>query len=173
MKTPLVLLLLLLTFAVFADDPKESPQNVASMSAGIEHFQTKQFEKAEAAFRDILKNQPTVPMGGKASFNLGLTLKAEKKFPEAIQVFEGILTSAVDDREPGEGLMEEFMNYRHRACLQISMCQYALGDFAKALSYVELARDKHTYAAHCATCAKGAQAEIEGRLAALNKRLNK
>jgi tetratricopeptide (TPR) repeat protein len=147
---------LVLLFALFAAWPalgqapaKESQENLDAMSAGILHFQRGELPKAEVAFREILKRNPTVSMGGKASFNLGLTLKAQKKFREAIEVFEGILTSMVDDREPGEHLMEEFMNYRHRSCLQISACYEAQKDLARALSYAELARDKHKYEAHC------------------------
>jgi tetratricopeptide (TPR) repeat protein len=162
MKTlPLLLTISMACSAFAAPLQQETQENLDKMSAGIAHFQNRNYQQAAESFRELLKRNPTVSTVGKASFNLGLPLKAEKKFAEAITVFEGILASPVDDREPGEHLMEEFMNYRFRSCLQISACYEAQNDLPQALSFVELARDKHRYEAHCGTCAAGARKNLK------------
>ncbi len=143
------------------------------MDAGIAHFQNKDFAKAEKSFRELAESKAPVPIVGKARFNLGLTLRTEKKYAEAIKVFENILSSAVDDREPGEHLMEEFMNYRYRSCLQISACYEAQSNLPKALAYAELARGKYRYEAHCGTCAEGAEKSLNARLKTLKEKAGK
>jgi hypothetical protein len=56
--------------------------------------------------------------------------------------------------------MEEFRNYRYRACLQISSCYESRGDVPHALEYARLARGKYRYQAHCANCAEDAAAGL-------------
>lgn len=151
--------------------PKKKFQ--ADMEAGIAAFQGKDYKKAEQFFRACLDQRLTVPEVGKTRFNLGLTLKVQKKYDEAVTVFESILNSGVDDREPGENLMEEFMNYRYRSCLQIAACYEAQDKPQLALKYVMLARDKYKYEAHCGTCAAQAKEGLDAELKSVQAKVRK
>jgi tetratricopeptide (TPR) repeat protein len=154
-------------------DKPEKPENIAALRDTIDHFARKDYEKAEQGFRSLLEKDLTTSMVGKVRFNLGLTLKVEKKYADAVKAFESILTSNVNDRERGENLMEEFMNYRYRSCLQISCCYEAQNEFAKALAATEMARDKYRYEAHCGTCAGQAKTGLDARLADLSSKVKK
>lgn len=156
--------------AFAAADKKE---HSAEMETAIATFGRKDYPKAEKQFRALLDRDLPAATAGKVTFNLGITLKMEKKYSEAIKVFHSILTSKVDDREPGENLMEEFMNYRYRSCLQIASCYVQKKDYASALAAVELARDKYKYEAHCGTCAQNAKERLESQLAALRAEMSK
>jgi len=111
---------------------------------------------------EALRKEPLLPSTwGKLTFNIGIAHKILKDYDAAIQAFASIFSSKVDDREPGESIMEEFRNYRYRACLQISLCYSLKGDTTKALEYVRLAREKYTYQAHCGTCASDAEESLK------------
>jgi tetratricopeptide (TPR) repeat protein len=154
-------------------ETKEKKENVDALTAGITAFEAKDYAKAEQRFRTLLKHDLTASTEGKTRFNLGITLKVEKNYDEAVKTFQSILSSHVDDREPGENLMEEFMNYRYRSCLQIASCYAAQSDFKTAMIWAEAARDKHKYEAHCGTCAAQAKQSLDAFLADLQAKARK
>jgi tetratricopeptide (TPR) repeat protein len=133
-------------------------------------FSEDKIEAAVGIYKAVLAEKPMPPTWGKVTFNLGIALRRLSKLDEAIRTFETIFPSEVDDREAGGHLMEEFRNYRYRACLQISACYEAKGDMARALTFALSARDKHKYQAHCGTCAKNARERLEARITELKKK---
>jgi len=174
MKHSSLALIILSMCAAFAVRPGAlADEKQKEMEAAIATFQSKDFERAEQQFRALLQGKVSESTAGKARFNLGITLKIQKKYADAVKEFETILTSGVDDREPGENLMEEFMNYRYRSCLQIASCYEAQNDIPHALASVKLARDKFKYEAHCGTCAAQAKEGLDARLKVLEAKARK
>ena len=165
---------LLSGFTLFsAPGPTESKQNLGDLNAAIATFEKKDFSAAENQFRALLQRPLTTSTRGKTTFNLGITLKLQKKSAEAVRTFESLLTSDVNDREPGEHLMEEFTNYRYRACLQIASCYASQNDFSDALNWAKAARDKYRHEAHCGTCAAQAKQSLDHFLTTLQSKANK
>jgi tetratricopeptide (TPR) repeat protein len=73
-------------------------------------------------------NEPA--LRGKATFNLGLTLKQLARYDEAIKVFEDLIDQPVDDQEAGAHLMEAYRNYCPRAQWEIGNCLISKNDHA-------------------------------------------
>ena len=144
----------------------ESEAISEKMAEAVQFFENEDYAKAEEAFKKLRARKLPRSTWGMVSNNLGLVLKIEEKYGEAIEVFESILVSDVNDRDPGGHIMENFRNYRHKASIQIALCYEAKGDIPKALEYIELARTKYAFEAHCGNCAEDAAA----RLKALEKR---
>lgn len=77
----------------------------------------------------------------------------------------------VDDKEAGGDIMEAYRNYRHRACLEIAECYEAQKDYVTALTYAEVARDKHKYQSWCGTWAQGARRALDEYIEKLKAKL--
>ena len=107
------------------------------------------------------------------SNNLGIVLKIQKKYPEAIEVFKSVLVSDVNDRDPGSNLMESFRNYRHKACTQIALCYEALKDYEKAIEYIHLAKEKYVFQADCGNCADNAAESLKQHEARITEKQKK
>ena len=136
----------------------ESAANSRKLEEAGQLFDDKEYAKAEEAYKALRAGKLQKSTWGMASHNLGLVLKVEKKYDDAIEVFQSILDSDVNDRDQGEHVMENFRNYRHKAAIQIARCYEAKGDIPKALEFVELARTKYVFQAHCGNCADDVEA---------------
>src|SRR4051812_44421268 len=79
------------------------------------------------------------------------------------------LGSGVNDCDPSGNLMEAYRNYRHRACLEISMCHEEEGDREAALRYAVLARDRYPYRSWCGTCLMDSKATLRERIERLER----
>ncbi|HEX8312310.1 MAG TPA: hypothetical protein VF614_13395 [Chthoniobacteraceae bacterium] len=122
MKIPIAILTLslLLTAVAIAQPAKESDAHEKKLEAAIALFQVKDYSKAEEAFRALRAEELPISAWGMVCNNLG-TLKVQKKYREAIEVFNSVLDSDVNDRDPGGHLMESFRNYKHKAAIQIAL----------------------------------------------------
>lgn len=147
---------LLLTPPAIAQTTEESNAHEAKLEAAISLFQAQDYSKAEEAFRALRAEKLQSSTWGMVSNNLGITLKVQKKYLEAIEVFGSVLDSDVNDRDPGGHLMESFRNYKHKAAIQIALCYEAQGDFDKALKFIELAQSQYAFQADCGNCASDA-----------------
>ena len=152
----------------------EAPQVAATQAAGAllqagNALHKSGNSKAIPLWRRVVKEYPNSGASHKAAYNIGYALREQKKYKEAIAVLETLFGSKADDREAGGHIMEAYRNYRHRVCLQISMCYEGLEDFTAALKYAELARDKHTYQTWCGSCAGGAKRSLDERIKRLKK----
>jgi tetratricopeptide (TPR) repeat protein len=117
-----------------------------------EAYRNGQAEKALAGWERIVANYPGSSAWGSSLYNLGLDLKWQHRYPEAIAHFEKLLASRLDDREGTRNLMVTSQNYHHNACLQLSACYAAQKDRDGALRYALLARDVYRYVSWCGTC---------------------
>ena len=104
---------------------------------------------------------------GVATFNTALCLREQGRPREAIALLEELLESKLDDRDPSGYLMDLHQNYHHRACLAISACYEALGDFRSAVRYAVLARDRYRYYTGCGNCMMQARHELAEKIARL------
>jgi len=151
----------------------ESQKNLDAMNAAIDLIQDHKYKEAEQAFT-VLRNEKLLKSTwAMASNNLGIVLRMDKKYSEAIKVFESILVSDVNDRDPGSNLMESFRSYRFKACIQIALCYEALGNYEKAITYIHLARDKYKFEADCGNCADQAAESLKQLEAQFNAKQKK
>ena len=150
--------------------PAEEKEFLDRFDAANDLFSKGKLREAATAYDALLKERPKPPTWGKVTFNLGIAHMSLSEYDQAIRTFETVFASKVDDREPGGNLMEEFRNYRYRACLQISRCYEAKGDIPGALSFAIKARDQHTYRAHYGTCAMNAREALQARINDLQKK---
>ena len=89
-------------------------------------------------YRQVCESFATSRSYGIAQFNVGTILKEQGKYAEAIDEFEKLFTSSVNDLDPGSHLMETYRNYRPRAQWEIAHCYRALGKYREALrAYVD------------------------------------
>jgi tetratricopeptide (TPR) repeat protein len=124
-------------------------------------------EEALAGWERIVANHPGSSAWGASLYNLGLELKWQHRYPEAIAHFEKLLASRLDDREGTRNFMVTSQNYHHNACLQLSACYAAQKDRDGALRYAFLARDVYPYTSWCGTCEMHAEERVQrwiGRL---------
>ncbi len=150
--------------------PADAARAGELLERGHEAYGQGRHDRALDAWREVLERHPSTDAWGKALFNVGVALRAESRFGEAVRAFERLIASDVDDLEPGGNLMENYRNYRHRAALEISACREALGDRAGALAFARAARDRWPYQAWCGTCADGAGSALDDRIARLERR---
>jgi len=147
----------------------ETQEYLDRLEAANQRFSKGEVREAIRDWEALRAEDSRLSTWGKVTFNIGIAHKRLGGYDEAIRAFETIFPSKVDDREPGGNLMEEFRNYRYRACLEISSCYEAKGDIARALEYANLAREKYKYQAHCGTCAKEAESALSDRIERLEK----
>jgi tetratricopeptide (TPR) repeat protein len=172
MKSLLFSLILVISLGVpaFAQAAEESDANTEKLNAAITLFQSKELSKAEDAFRALRAENLQTSTWGMVSNNLGITLKAQKKYSEAIKVFKSVLESDVNDRDPGGHLMESFRNYKNKAAIQIALCYEAQGEIEKSLEYIELATSQYAFQADCGNCASDAEAALGRHKARLEEK---
>lgn len=152
-----------LPIAAFASnpEPEEKPENIEMLTRANELIEEEKYAEAESLFRKLLKKDLTTSTAGMVSFNLGITLRLEKKYDESISVFEGILKSSVDDRDSSGELMEVYRNYKHRSCIQIAIGYEVQENYTKALEYIKMASDTYKYQADCGTCAEQSEDSLK------------
>ncbi|MHC4662226.1 MAG: tetratricopeptide repeat protein [Planctomycetota bacterium] len=140
---------------------EEDPEVVELFAHASGFYESGDFEKALNSWGEIIEKQPGSTYWGKAVYNSGVTLRRQEKYVEAISMHEKLLQSKVNDREPGEDIMEAYRNYRHKACLRIASCYESLKEYDSALKYANLAKTKYPYQTWCGTCAGGAEHKLE------------
>ena len=105
--------------------------------------------EAEVAFREILWSETNESVVAKAMFNLGMTIKAEGRWDDAIRAFLVLRDTKVNDREPGSHLMEPYRNYRPRAQWEIGNCHFLAGRYAEAREAYGLTRKSYPFQSGC------------------------
>lgn len=131
------------------------------------------FPEAERCWRLICIEHSTTRQYGAAQYNLGVVLRHQKKYDEAIAEFMKLLPSEVNDREPGCDVMEFFRNYRNSAAKQISLCYELKGDLQQALDGLIQARDTYRYQSRCCTCMASEASQIAIRAAQLTWKIGR
>lgn len=108
---------------------------------------------------------------GKAIYNRGIVLGKLDRHKEAVEAFQRLLATEVNNREPGDNLMEMYRNYHYQACLGVSREQVALGNLPAAHESLVLARDKYRYQSGCGTCNDEERARLNRQIAGLEEQL--
>lgn len=124
-------------------------QEISPLEAANRTFQEGKHQEAERAFRELLARETDPAVRGKATFNLGLTLKKLSRYDEAIKVFESLIEQPVNDREPGGHLMEPYRNYRPRAKWEIGNCLLAKRDYAAAREAFRTTKEQYPFQSWC------------------------
>jgi tetratricopeptide (TPR) repeat protein len=137
------------------------------LRAGIDAYERADADEALERWQAVTARYPFTSAWGKAIFNTGMVYKEQHRYEEAIGHFERLFPSHVDDHESGAGLMEVYRNYRHRACLEISSCYEARGDYAAALHHARRAKTEYRYQSWCLTCRASAGRELAKRIECL------
>jgi hypothetical protein len=128
-------------------------------------------DEALRQWERVMAQFPHTSAWGMAVFNSGVVHRQLGHFGEAIALFEQLLSSRVNDMDPGEELMETNRNYRHRACVGISACYEQQSDPAGALRYARLARDRYPFQSWCGTCMREANAAVRERIEQLEQQV--
>jgi len=103
-------------------------------------------------YREVSRKYPDSGSYGVAQYNVGIILKRQQKYEEAIRAFSELLRSNVDELEPGAHIMETYRNYRSRAQWQIAMCRLAQKEYSAALAALKERRENYPLESWCGTC---------------------
>ena len=152
-------------------DAEPSAEVLARFEAANDRFEEGDVAGAAEEYRTLLAEPIPPATWGKITFNLGLAYASLGDVDASVQAFATIFDSAVDDREPGGSLMEEFRNYRYWASFEISRVLAEAGRLEEARAAVRSCREDYPYQAHCATCGESARAELASWEAELDSRI--
>lgn len=142
------------------------------VARGIRAYDKKDFATATTLFHKICSEYPDTQAYGDAQYTIALILEQQQKYDEAIAEYAKLFPSKVEDYVlPTDGSNGDYKCYRFRAALGISGCYDAKGDFAHALEYVEMARDRYKYLSWCKTCMADMKQNVDTRIAQLQEKV--
>ena len=142
------------------------------VDSGMRAYDKKDFAAAITLFRKICSEYPDTQAYGDAQYTIALILEQQHKYDEAIAEYAKLFPSKVEDYIlPTDGSNGDYKCYRFRAALGISGCYDAKGDFAHALEYVEMARDRYKYLSWCKTCMADMKQNVETRISQLQEKV--
>lgn len=152
-------------------DFQAEPETCASVyvSRGERAYRAKKLDEALLNYRKASRDYPNSRTYGIAQYNVGIILKEQQRYEEAITELDKLFLSRVDDRDAGAHIMQAYRNYRHNAALRISECYEAKKDFARALEYAVLANNKYSYHSWCGTCLDSAEKALSKRITRLQE----
>ena len=131
------------------------------LETGNEAYKNEQSAGAIEHWRKVENDFHSTKAWPKAVYNTGIALKEMEKFDEAIEQFEKLLKSDVDDTESGSFVMEVYQNYRPKAQWEIAACLLAKEEYEEALKAYQLCQSKYPFKTWCGTC----RAEYENEYA--------
>ncbi|ADE53605.1 hypothetical protein Caka_0580 [Coraliomargarita akajimensis DSM 45221] len=143
---------------------EEKPEYIERLESATDLLIDGELVESEIALKKLRKEEITLRTWGMASFNLGINLRYQEKYMEAIGVFEEVLKSKLNDRDPAPNIMEHFMNYHYKACMEISYNYELLRKYTDALTYMELAKTRYKFQDTCGTCFEQIDAEWVARV---------
>ena len=80
-----------------------------------------------------------------------------------------LIASQVNDYVVDPDKSDDYKSYRFRTAIHISQCYEEQKNYARALEYAELARDKYRFLSYCKQCLEQAKINLESRIAKLQK----
>jgi tetratricopeptide (TPR) repeat protein len=122
------------------------------LNMGCDLFEAGDYEGSIYVWAEVIDSHPGTTSWPKAVYNTGLAYENLKDYREAIEYFKILLTTNVNNKEPGANVMEAYRNYQHKACMEISWCYETMEDYNEALKYAKLGRDRYVYETWCGTC---------------------
>ena len=136
-------------------------------------FADRRDDRAAALWIEIHDCAPGTPDWWKAVFNLGQLAYDRGDNVRAILLFEELLRSHPDDKEPGGNIMETNRNYSFRSAWMISRSYENIGQYGPALRYAWLAKTRYRYYSWCGTCLNSANLALSRRIAYLMMRASR
>jgi len=134
------------------------------LDRGLRAYTKKDYPGALAIFRKICSEYPDTLAYGDAQYDAGLVLHDQQKYAEAIAEYDRLFLSQVNDAMAESSSSEDAKNYRYKAALRISECYESQKDYARALQYAELARDRYKFIGWCKICIDSARTQLEARI---------
>lgn len=146
MKVALSLLILFCCCSAYAQKMPSDYFDEASQS-----YENKDLEKALADFQYIVDHHPKNELYPRAFYNVGYIYYSQKKFKNAIPVFNAIVNGNFDERERvgGDIMSNPYANYRHKASELLSDIYYEENMYDSALYYFALADTANPYIHFC------------------------
>jgi tetratricopeptide (TPR) repeat protein len=143
-------------------------RSLPNLSAEILHergrrrWQAGDKDRAHAALSRLCREQPRSPAARSARLYLGEILQARGERDAAAAEYAAVFEPF--DPVPPTELRVDVRYAQHSACLRLSELHAEKKDFAKAMSYVLLARDPYWSANGCGSAVLQEQKSIEDRL---------
>lgn len=135
------------------------------LARGMRAYNNKDLAAAMPLLRKICSDYPDTQAYGDAQYTIALNLEQQQKYDDAIAEYEKLFPSKVEDyTPPAEGSNEDYKCYRFRAALGISGCYNAKGDYADALQFLGLARDRYKYLSWCKSCMADMKQNVDTRI---------
>ena len=134
------------------------------LDRGLRAYGRKNLSEALDFFRKICAEYPDTASYGDAQYDIGLALHDQQKYDEAISEYTKLFSSPVNDYVVETESSEDMKNYRYKAAMRISECYEAQKDYARALEYAELARDRYKYLSWCKGCLQNVRNDLDKRI---------
>jgi len=150
---------------------KSDPEVCVSvyLDRGKKAYYKKDLPAAQAFYKRVSSGYPDSPSWGDGQYGLGLVLQEQQKYDEAMAEYARIFPSKVNDYLLDQDSSEDCANYRFKAAIRISECWEAKKDFAKALEYVLLARDRYKFVSYCKDCLRETRKNVDDRVKRLQE----
>ncbi len=131
---------------------------------GLRAYEAKDYPQALTLLRKVCSDYAETGAYGDAQYTVGLILHKQGKFAESVEEYAKIFSSSVNDQLIDPEKSDDYKNYRHRAALRICECYESRNDFAQALTYAEMARDRYPYLSYCKNCLRDVREALEKRI---------
>lgn len=143
------------------------------LDRGKKAYYKKDLPGAQTFYKKVSSQYPDSPFWGDGQYGLGLVLQEQQKYDEAMTEYAKIFPSKVNDYVLDQDSSEDCANYRFKAAIRISECWEAKKDFAKALEYVLLARDRYKFVSYCKDCLRETRKNVDDRVKRLQEAAKK
>jgi len=139
------------------------------LDRGKKAYYKKDLPAAQAFYKKVSSGYADSTFWGDGQYGLGLVLQEQQKYDEAMAEYAKIFPSKVNDYLLDQESSEDCANYRFKAAIRISECWEAKKDFAKALEYVLLARDRYKFVSYCKDCLRETRKNVDERVKRLQE----
>ncbi len=118
---------------------------------GVAYMTDEKTKEAINSFKYIIDNHPNNELYPRAFYNLGYIYYETKQFVKAKKVFESILNSKFNEKEPlgGDIMADPYTNYRHRSASLLQQIYYDTKDYDSSLYYLALSDTVYPYSHFC------------------------
>lgn len=142
------------------------------LERGLRFYNAGDYARALSLLQKVCTQFPNSGSYGDAQYAVGLILHKQGKYTEALAEYQKIFDSKVNDQLIDTEKSDDYKNYRHRTALRMSECYEAGQDFARALSYAEMARDRYPYLSYCKNCMRETREALEKRIEMLRQKVS-
>jgi len=155
----------------YVDRDVQVPEELTLLREGNAAFRDDRPEEALTIWQCVIDDHPGTPAAETALLNVGGLLQSQGKYHEAIRVYRQIVPA--DQETPAKRESSEISfegNGRHYACVRISVCFEALGEYSEAARYAQLARHQYREWDFCGVYLGWKEDQLDKRIAVLGER---